>query len=116
MLNWLIAGISIVLLLVIFGAMIAVSKYLAPREYEPEKLDLYECGSPFLSEFRTMNIRFYLIAIMFTLFDIEAIFMYPWAVDFKSLGLLGVIEMFLFIFMVFAGWVYAYKKGALRWE
>ncbi len=53
---------------------------------------------------------------MFTLFDIEAVFMYPWAIDFKELGMLGVIEMGLFVIMVFVGWIYAYKKGALEWE
>jgi len=116
MINWLIAFIAVFLLFAIFAGMVIVSKYLAPREYDKEKLDLYECGVPFVSEFRHFNIRFYIIAIMFTLFDIEAIFMYPWAVYFKELGILGVIEMGLFIIMVFVGWIYAYKKGALVWE
>ncbi len=116
MTNWLIAFISVILLFVIFFAMLAVSKYLAPKEYYKEKFDLYECGYPMLSELHHMNIRFYIIAILFTLFDIEAIFMYPWAVDFKGLGVLGVIEMGLFVVMVFVGWIYAYKKGALEWE
>ncbi|WP_022670918.1 NADH-quinone oxidoreductase subunit A [Hippea alviniae] len=116
MTNWLIAFISVIVLFIIFFAMLAVSKYLAPKEYYPEKFDLYECGYPMVSELRHMNIRFYIIAIMFTLFDIEAVFMYPWAVDFKQLGILGVIEMGLFVVMVFVGWIYAYKKGALEWE
>ena len=116
MLNWLIAFISVVLLFVIFGALLGVAKFISPKEYDPEKMQLYECGSPFLSEMRNMNVRFYIIAIMFTLFDIEAVFMYPWAVDFKELGILGVIEMGLFVIMVFVGWIYAYKKGALEWE
>ncbi|AEA33209.1 NADH-quinone oxidoreductase subunit A [Hippea maritima] len=116
MTQWLIAFISVILLFVIFGAMLAISKYLAPKEYYPEKFDLYECGYPMISELGHFNIRFYIIAIMFTLFDIEAVFMYPWAVDFKGLGILGVIEMGLFVVMVFVGWIYAYKKGALEWE
>ncbi len=116
MTDWFIAFLALVLLFAIFAGMVIVSKYLAPYEYDKEKYDLYECGAPFVSEFRYFNIRFYIIAIMFTLFDIEAIFMYPWGVYFKELGILGVIEMGLFIIMVFVGWIYAYKKGALVWE
>ncbi len=114
--SWFIAFISIVILFIIFFGLLVVFKLLSPKEYYKEKFDLYECGYPMVSELRHFNVRFYIIAILFTLFDIEAIFMYPWAVDFKGLGVLGVIEMGLFVIMVFLGWIYAYKKGALEWE
>ncbi len=116
MIDWLVAFIALLLLFLIFAGMVIAARYLAPHEYDKEKYDLYECGVPMVNEFRYFNVRFYIIAIMFTLFDIEAIFMYPWAVYFKELGILGVIEMGLFIIMVFIGWIYAYKKGALVWE
>ncbi len=116
MLEWLSAGIDIVLVAVIFLLVLGLARYLAPKQHNPFKSQVYECGIFPVAEISQFNIRFFVIAIMFTLFDIEALFMYPWALDFKELGTLGVVEMFIFLFLVFLGWIYAYKKGALEWQ
>ena len=63
-----------------------------------------------------MPIRFYLVAVLFILFDIEVVFFLPWAVTFRQLGLFGLVEMFIFIVILLVGYVYAWKKGALEWE
>ena len=65
---------------------------------------------------RRMPIRFYLVAVLFILFDIEVVFFLPWAVTFRQLGLFGLVEMFIFIVILLVGYVYAWKKGALEWE
>ena len=65
---------------------------------------------------RRLPVRFYLVAVLFILFDIEVIFFYPWAVTFRQLGLFGLIEMLIFILILLVGYVYAWKKGALEWE
>lgn len=63
-----------------------------------------------------ISIKFYLTAILFIIFDVEAVFLYPWAVNFKTLGMVGLIEMFVFLFILLAGYVYIWKKGALKWD
>ena len=65
---------------------------------------------------RRLPVRFYLVAVLFILFDIEVVFFYPWAVTFRQLGLFGLIEMLIFILILLVGYVYAWKKGALEWE
>jgi len=115
MLEWLNAGIAVVLTALIFIIVLGLARYLAPKKHSSVKSQVYECGIFPVAEIAQFNIRFFVIAIIFTLFDIEALFMYPWAVDFKGLGILGVVEMFIFLFLVFIGWIYAYKKGALEW-
>ena len=81
------------------------------------KLAPYECGcEPVGSARERFSIKFYLIAMLFILFDIEAVFLYPWAVLFKRLGVFGLMEMGVFIAILFVGYVYVWKKGALEWE
>jgi len=88
-----------------------------PQRTFTEKDMPYESGMvPVGPGTRQMPIHFYLIAILFILFDIEVIFLLPWAVVFKQLGLFGLIEMFVFIFILLVGYAYAWKKGALEWE
>lgn len=88
-----------------------------PEEPDSEKLSPYECGIPPLMGARErFSIRFYIIAMLFLLFDVEAVFMYPWAVVYRKIGLYGFIEMMLFILILLVGYVYAWKKRALEWE
>ena len=108
--------VAFVLFLFIFTAMIVVSKWLAPKNPYKEKLDLYECGSPILQSGYVMNIKYYLLAIMFTLFDIEILFIIPWSVYARELGVVGFIEIAVFVVLLFAGYIYAYRKGALQWQ
>lgn len=103
---------------VVFGAfaLFAGSLVRPSRPYRA-KLAPYESGSPLFSDARIQfPMRYYIIAMLFVIFDIEIIFMIPWAVRFQSLGLLGLIEMLVFISILLAGFWYAWKKGALEWD
>lgn len=109
-------------ILIAIAAFIAVAAiglgYLfGPKRPSARKEEPYESGMvPIGPGTRRMPVRFYLIAVLFILFDIEVIFFLPWAVVFKKLGLFGLIEMLIFIVILLVGYVYAWKKGALEWE
>ena len=91
--------------------------FLGPKRKSKIKLEAFECGIAPQGNARVpISVKYFLIAILFVLFDVEVIFMYPWAVNFKELGLTGIIEMFLFMFMLLTGFFYIIKKGALKWE
>jgi NADH-quinone oxidoreductase subunit A len=113
--------LPILILLVISTALAAVviliSTFLGPHHPTLRKLQPYESGmTPLGPAQRRMPIKFYLVAVMFILFDVEVIFFYPWAVTFRQLGLFGFVEMLIFVAILLVGYVYAWKKGALEWE
>ena len=90
---------------------------LGPKRKTKIKLESFECGiEPQGNARLPFSIKYFLVAILFVLFDVEVIFMYPWAVNFKELGMLGVIEMFSFIALLLIGFYYMLAKKALRWE
>ncbi|MFT7824125.1 MAG: NAD(P)H-quinone oxidoreductase subunit 3 [Sulfurimonas sp.] len=93
-----------------------VSRKLAKLDTEKLKLTIYECGPEVTKQPNTISAQFYLIALLFILFDVEIIFMFPWAIDFKLLGWFGFAEMILFILLLSIGFIYAWKKGALEWH
>ena len=93
-----------------------VSRKMARLDTERLKLSIYECGPEVTKQPNTISVQFYLIALLFILFDVEIIFMFPWAIDFKLLGWFGFVEMILFILLLAIGFVYAWKKGALEWH
>jgi NADH-quinone oxidoreductase subunit A len=96
---------------------IGLGNLFGPKKPSAAKSMPYESGiTPFGEATRRLPVRFYLIAVMFILFDIEVIFFLPWAVVFRQLGLFGLIEMVIFIVILLVGYVYAWKKGALEWE
>ena len=98
------------------GSLVAGWAVRPSRPYRA-KLMPYESGAPLFSDARTkFPLRYYIIAMLFVIFDIETVFLYPWAVVFKQLGLFGLIEMVLFIVILLVGYFYAWKKGALEWE
>jgi len=100
----------------VITTMIA-SHWLGPKRKTKIKLDSFECGIESEGNARLpFAIKYFLVAILFVLFDIEVIFMYPWAVNFKELGLLGVIEVFSFIALLLVGFYYMLSKKALKWE
>ncbi len=101
-----------------FGAVTLVLSYLVQPKYpEAEKLSTYECGSePFSDSRMPFPVRYYVIAMLFVIFDIEVIFLYPWAITFNQLGLIGFIEMMIFIGLFVVAYVYAWRKGALEWD
>lgn len=98
------------------GMTLMVSFLIRPNRPDPEKNSVYECGMPPLMEaHERISIRFYLLGIIFLLFDVEAVFLFPWAVKYDALGLFGFIEMMLFLAILMVGYFYAWRKGALEW-
>lgn len=97
--------------------IVVLGHTFGPKRPTARKLAPYESGmQPIGQGTRRMPVRFYLIAVLFILFDIEVVFFLPWAVTFRELGLFGLIEMFVFILILLVGYVYAWKKGALEWD
>ena len=108
--------IHILAAMALAGVLLALSAVVGPRRPSREKAQAYECGMRPTGDARhPFDVKFYLVAILFILFDVEAVFLYPWAVVFKSLKWFGFIEMFLYIAILLAGYIYLWKKGALDW-
>jgi len=97
--------------------MLVASQVLSPHRPTPLKASPYESGMPPLGDtHERFSVRFYMIAMLFIIFDIETVFMIPWAVAFRQLGLTGLVEMIVFVVILLVGYVYAWKRGALDWE
>ena len=97
--------------------MVVASRFLGPQKPTPEKLQPYECGMTPIGGARVrFSVKFYLIAMLFILFDVEAIFLYPWAVVHRYLGWFGLIEMAVFMAILVVGYIYIWKRGAFEWE
>lgn len=95
---------------------ILLSRALQPQRPEPTKLSPYECGVETTSDARgRFSVHFYIIAVLFVVFDVETIFLFPWAVQFKVLGLFGLIEMLVFLGILVVAYAYAWRRGALEW-
>src|ERR1700730_7377166 len=113
--------IPIALMMVIaigFGALMAnLSKWVGPKRPNAQKLSTYESGMiPIGTTRERVSIKYYVVGMLFIIFDIELVFLYPWAVIFKSLGAYALWEMFLFIALLFVGYIYILKKGAFEWD
>src|SRR5512134_3804320 len=110
-----------VLVFILLGAvtvalMLGISRLLAPSAPSAVKLSTYECGEvPYGSSWVQFNIRFYVVALIFIIFDVEVALLYPWAVIFRQIGLLAFVEAFIFIFILMAGLAYLWKEGDLDW-
>ncbi len=102
----------------ILGIVMAnINRFLGPRHPSEAKLSTYESGmEPIRTARERFTVRFYLVAILFILFDVEIVFMYPWAVNFLSLGWFGFIEMLIFVVILLVGYYYVIRKGALQWQ
>jgi NADH-quinone oxidoreductase subunit A len=100
-----------------FGAIsVLLSSVLGPRNPTPEKLAPYECGMPAVGDARErQSVKFYLVAMIFLLFDIEVAFLYPWAMALRSLGWPGFVQVVLFMGLLLFGYIYVWRKGALDW-
>lgn len=115
------AQFATVLVFILLGAvtvalMLGISRLLQPRNPTPVKLSTYECGEvPYGSSWVQFNIRFYVVALIFIIFDVEVALLYPWAVIFQRLGLLAFLEAFVFIVILLAGLAYLWKEGDLDW-
>ena len=98
-------------------ALMVLGRLLGPQRPSGEKLSPYECGfAAFEDAHIQFDVRYYLIAIMFIAFDLEIAFVFPWAVIFRDLGFIGLVEMGIFLGLLLLGFVYVWKKGALEWE
>ena len=98
-------------------AMFTLATLMGPKNPTPEKDEPYECGSESTgAQYVKLSVKFYLTAILFVVFDIEAVFLYPWASMFRGLGWTGFVEMVVFLAILTLTLVYAWKKGALEWE
>ncbi|MBI2354184.1 MAG: NADH-quinone oxidoreductase subunit A [Deltaproteobacteria bacterium] len=108
----------LVLVAIGFGLVsLVMSSLIGQKKSTPLKLSPYESGcEPVGTARERFSIKFYLIAMLFILFDIEAVFLYPWAILYKKLGVFGLVEMGVFIVILFVGYIYVWKKGALEWE
>lgn len=108
-------------LFLVFGVVFVLfvfllSRLIAPHKPNPVKQQNYECGEvPIGQGWIQFNVRYYLFAIIFVIFDVEVVFLFPWAVVYKSLGFFAFIEMLIFIAILVFGLVYVWKKGALKW-
>ena len=110
----------IIFLIVALGlsvGFIVLNFLFSPQKPDPEKLSAYECGFEAFSDSRMeFDVRFYLVAILFIIFDLEIAFLFPWAVSLGNIGTLGFWSMMIFLFVLTVGFVYEWKKGALDWE
>ena len=98
-----------------FGAMLGAGRLLRPNRPQPEKFISYEAGSDPVGGWGQSNVRYYVYALLFVIFDVEAVFIFPWAVNLKTLGTFGLVEMTVFILVLTLGLAYAWRKGVLRW-
>ena len=110
-------GVAIVFSLIFVGAPMAISRLTGAHKPDPEKLSEYECGFPAFEDSRDQfDVRFYLVAILFIIFDLEVAFLFPWAVSLMGVGWASWIAMMIFLTELTLGLVYAWQKGALEWE
>ena len=113
--------LSIILFLIIALGLsvsfIAINFISSPKKPDPEKLSAYECGfEPFSDSRMEFDVRFYLVAILFIIFDLVIAFLFPWAISLGNIGIFGFCSMMIFLFILTVGFIYEWKKGALDWE
>ncbi len=114
--DWLFIGIFLLLAPVFPGAALIIPRLIAPSKPNPIKVDTYECGiETYGDTYVRLKIQYYIFALVFLIFDVEVVFLYPWAVAFHLLPLFAVFEGVLFILILVAGLLYAWRKGVLEW-
>ena len=115
--NYLTIIIFLAIALILSLGFLILNFAFSPKNPDPEKLSAYECGfEPFNDSRMEFDIRFYLVAILFIIFDLEIAFLFPWAITLGNIGLFGFFSMMLFLFILTVGFIYEWKKGALDWE
>jgi NADH-quinone oxidoreductase subunit A len=102
---------------VVVLALLLVASKVGPKSFNAAKAEPFESGNPPKGDARMrFSVKFYLVAMLFLIFDLEVVFLYPWAILFRRLGWFGVIEMGLFLALLLIGFIYVWKKGALEWD
>ena len=115
--NYLTIIIFLTIAILLSLGFVVLNFALSPKNPDPEKLSAYECGfEPFNDSRMEFDIRFYLVAILFIIFDLEIAFLFPWAITLGNIGYYGFFSMMLFLFILTIGFIYEWKKGALDWE
>jgi NADH-quinone oxidoreductase subunit A len=115
--NYIPIGIMIFFALGFGIVMSKTSEWFGPKNPNEQKLSTYESGmEPIRSAQERVSVKYYLVAMLFIIFDIEVVFLYPWAVNIRSLGMFGFVEMLIFIGILMLGYLYLWKKGALEWD
>ena len=112
---------SVLILFAIAGivvlALLLIAQVVGPKQFNKAKSEPFESGNPPRGDARIrFSVRFYLVAMLFLIFDLEVVFLYPWAIYFRNLGVFGLVEMGLFMSMLLIGLLYVWKKGALEWD
>jgi len=111
------AAILLLFATTIAVGMVVATTLLGPKRKFADKMEPFECGeSQIVSPYQRFSVKFYLVAVLFILFDIEAVFLFPWAILFKRLGLFGLVEMMLFLLILGVGLAYVWIRGGLDWE
>lgn len=114
--SYLLVAIFFVLGILLPIASLAMGRFLRPKKPSVEKATTYESGiEPFQGSWVQFNVRYYIFALLFVIFDVETVFLYPWAVAYKRLGIFALVEMLIFIVMLLIGLIYAWKKRVLKW-
>jgi NADH-quinone oxidoreductase subunit A len=102
---------------VVVLALLLVAQKVGPKSTNPAKEDPFESGNPPRGDARIrFSVKFYLVAMLFLIFDLEVVFLYPWAIYFRQLGIFGLVQMGIFLVILTVGYVYVWKKGALEWD
>jgi NADH-quinone oxidoreductase subunit A len=115
--NWLFVGLLLFVAAGLPALPIIIARIVAPRKPSPQKLETYECGIETVGDtWVQFKMQYYIYALVFLIFDVEIIFLYPWAVAFDKLPLLGVVAGVVFIFLLGDGLLYAWRKGSLEWR
>ena len=114
--SFLTVGLFAALAIVLFFLLVGISALLRPDRYQEQKYIAYESGAdPIGSMWSQSQVRYYIFALLFVMFDVEAVFIFPWATQLEWFGTFGLIEMFVFIGILLLGLVYAWRKGVLKW-
>ena len=115
--NYLTIIIFLAIALILSLGFLILNYAFSPKNPDPEKLSAYECGfEPFNDSRMEFDVRFYLVAILFIIFDLEIAFLFPWAISLGKIGIFGFTSMMIFLFILTIGFIYEWKKGALDWE
>lgn len=115
--NFLFLIVVIITAIIIVVAAIGIAKAISPRSYNPQKGESYECGIPTQGKsWMQFKVGYYLFAILFLMFDVETVFLFPWAAVVQGLGVNGLISVLFFLLVLVLGLAYAWKKGALEWK
>ena len=107
----------LIISIILSVGLLSLSFILSPKKPSNEKLSPYECGFEPFDDARTkFDIRFYLVALLFIIFDLEVVFLFPWAISLENIGIFGYLSMMIFLIILTIGFIYEWKKGALEWE